>query len=365
MSGTSGYQASLPIAGRPVLVIGAGAAALGRIAALRGARAEVTVIAPEALPAIADMADRDLLTWHRRSWTDADLGQFWLVFAATGDADLDAAVFAACEQQRIFALPGSTTAVAVEPADARHRLGGKVVLVGGGPGDPGLLTVNGLLALREADVIVSDRLAPLAALVEAKKGAQLIDVSKIPRGQFTAQEEINRLLVTHARAGKTVVRFKGGDNFVFGRGGEEWQACAAAGIPVELIPGVSSAIAAPALAGIPVTHRGLNQGFTVISGHVPPGDPRSTLDYAALARTGTDLVLMMAVATLPAIAEALIAGGMDPQTPAATVADGGMPTQQVVRGTVSTIGELTLDAGIMPPAVTVIGAVAGFDPEVG
>ena len=363
MSGTSGYQASLPIAGRPVLVVGAGAAALGRIAALRGARAEVTVIAREALPAIADMADRGLLTWDQREWNDADLKQFWLVFAATGDPGTDEAVFAACESAMVFALPGGTTSVAVEPAEGRRRLGGKVVLVGGGPGDPGLLTVSGLLALREADVIVSDRLAPLAALVEAKKGAELIDVSKIPRGQFTAQEEINRLLIAHAGAGKTVVRFKGGDNFVFGRGGEEWQACAAAGIAVELIPGVTSAIAAPALAGIPVTHRGLNQGFTVISGHVPPGDERSTLDYSALARTGTDLVLMMAVATLPAIAEALVAGGMDPQTPAATIADGGLPTQRVIRGTVASIGELTVAAGIGAPAVTVIGAVAGFDPE--
>ena len=177
---------------------------------------------------------------------------------------------------RLFCLPGSGLVAAAAPG--APAAGGRVVLVGGGPGDPGLLTVAGLAALREADVIVTDRLAPLAALAEARPGTEVIDVSKIPRGATTSQDEINRLLVEHALAGRTVVRFKGGDNFVFGRGGEELEACAAAGVPVRVIPGVTSAIAGPALAGIPVTHKRLNQGFTVISGHVPPGDPRSTLD---------------------------------------------------------------------------------------
>ncbi len=151
---------------------------------------------------------------------------------------------------------------------------GRVILVGGGPGDPDLLTIGGLKALRRADVVLYDHLAPLACLDEVRPGTVLVDVGKIPRGPQTPQEDINALLVEHARAGATVVRFKGGDAFVFGRGSEEWQACAAAGIPVEVIPGVSSAIAGPALAGIPLTHRGLSQSFTVVSGHVGPGPPR-------------------------------------------------------------------------------------------
>jgi uroporphyrin-III C-methyltransferase len=239
---------------------------------------------------------------------------------------------------------------------------GRVVLVGGGPGDPGLLTVAGLEAIRTADVLVCDRLAPLAALKQARPGSVVVDVGKIPRGEFTPQEQINAVLVEHARQGRTVVRLKGGDSFIFGRGGEEWQACAAAGIPVEVIPGVSSAVAAPALAGIPLTHRQLTQGFTVVSGHLPPGHPGSTLDWGALARTNTTLVVMMGVATLGAIADELVCEGLPPGTPAATVADAGMASQRSVRGTLGTIARLTSDAGLGAPAITVIGAVAGFDP---
>jgi uroporphyrin-III C-methyltransferase len=238
---------------------------------------------------------------------------------------------------------------------------GHVTLVGGGPGDPGLLTVAGLDAISRADVIISDRLAPLAALSHAPAGARVIDVAKIPRGEYTPQEQINDLLVEHARAGRRVVRLKGGDNFVFGRGGEELQACAAAGIPVTVIPGVSSAIAAPALAGIPLTHRSLTQGVTVVSAHLPPGHEGSTLDWAALARANTTLVIMMGVATLPDVSAELIAQGMDPATPAATIADAGLPSQHSVRATLATIAAATRDAGIAPPAVTVIGAVAGFE----
>lgn len=190
----------------------------------------------------------------------------------------------------------------------------------------------------------------------------MIDVAKIPRGAFTSQERINELLVEHGRAGRRVVRLKGGDNFVFGRGGEEWQACAAAGVPVRVIPGVSSAIAAPALAGIPLTHRQLTQGFTVVSGHLPPGDPGSTLDWAALARSGTTLVILMGVATLAAITSELVASGLPPDTPAATVADAGLPSQRAVRGRLDDIAAQTAKAGVRPPAITVIGAVAAFRP---
>jgi uroporphyrin-III C-methyltransferase len=157
-----------------------------------------------------------------------------------------------------------------------------------------------------------------------------------------------------------VVRLKGGDSFVFGRGGEEWQACADAGIPVRVIPGVSSATAGPALAGVPLTHRQLTQGFTVVSGHVPPGDPGSTLDWPALARANTTLLIMMGVATLSAITAELIKDGLPGDTPAMTVADAGMPTQLAVHGTLADIARATKDAGIRPPAITVIGSVVNW-----
>jgi uroporphyrin-III C-methyltransferase len=234
---------------------------------------------------------------------------------------------------------------------------GSVVLVGGGPGDLGLLTVAGLEALRTADVVVTDRLVPLGALDEAPEHAEVVHVGKIPRGEFTPQEAINHLIVSHAQAGKRVVRFKGGDSFVFGRGGEEWAACVEAGVPVEVIPGVSSAVAVPALAGIPLTHRSLTQGFVVVTGHVAPGDPRGTVDWEWLGRSGLTLVVLMGVAALPQIAAALVRGGMDPATPAACIADGGLPSMRSVTATITTIANAADHAGIHPPAVTVIGDV--------
>ena len=349
----------LDVAGRPVLVVGAGAAALGRIAALRDGGASVTVVAPEAVAAIADLAERELLVWRQGPVEDADFDGVWLVVAATGDGSIDSDVQLRAEARKLLCMSTSPA-----PSAAGKGNGdGRVVLVGGGPGDPGLITVAGLAAVRAADVVITDRLAPLAVLADVKPGAEVIDVAKIPGGRTTPQEEINRLLIEHATAGKLVVRLKGGDNFVFGRGGEEWRACALAGVPVQIIPGVSSAIAAPALAGIPLTHRTANQGFTVISGHVPPGDVRSTIDYAALAKSGTALVVMMGVGNLAAIAGQLIGFGLDPDTPAATIADGTLPSQKVVRATLLTIEEATHAAGIRPPAVTVIGSVAAFDAE--
>lgn len=236
---------------------------------------------------------------------------------------------------------------------------GSVTLVGGGPGDPGLLTVAGLAALQQADVVLVDHLAPQQSLAHCRPDCAVIGVGKRPHGEFVPQERINELLVEHARSGRRVVRFKGGDNFVFGRGGEEWQHCAAAGVAVRLIPGVTSSVAAPALAGIPVTHRGLVQGFTVVSGHVAPGDPRSDLDWAAVARTGTTLVVLMGVTHLAGIVDALLAAGLAATTPAAVVARAGHPDMRTVRGTVADI--VVRAEGIRPPAVTVIGEVAGLD----
>ena len=234
---------------------------------------------------------------------------------------------------------------------------GRVLLVGGGPGDPGLLTVAGRDALAAADVVVTDRLAPIAAIAEHAPQAEVVHVGKIPRGEFTPQERINELLVEHALAGRTVVRLKGGDGYLFGRGGEEWLECTAAGIPVDVVPGVSSAFAVPALAGIPVTHRGLSQGVAVVSGHVAPDDPRSEVEWPALATSGLTIVVLMGVATLDPIARALVDAGLDPATPAASIADGAGPDQRVVHAPLSGIAAAADAASIAPPAITVIGDV--------
>lgn len=352
---TRGFVADLDLAGRRVVVWGGGPEALAPVTALLESGAVVTVVSDAPGTTVADLAARGLLTVAPPDAAEVLAGAALLV-PATGDPDADAAAARRAGTAGVLAV---RPAVPLLPGGDGH---GEVVLVGGGPGDPGLLTVAGLEAVRTADVLVVDRLAPLSVLQQVRPGAVVVDVAKIPRGAFTAQERINELLVEHGLAGRRVVRLKGGDNFIFGRGGEEWQACAAAGIPVRVVPGVSSAIAAPALAGIPLTHRQLTQGFTVVSGHLPPGDPGSTLDWGALARAGTTLVVLMGVATLPAITAELIGQGMAGSTPAATVADAGLPSQRDVRGTVADIAALTAAAGIRPPAVTVLGAVAGFRP---
>ena len=355
---SSGFSASLELDGLPVLVCGGGPSALSAIRQLLDTGAVVTVVAPEIGATVADLAARGLLIMRRRPPAPDDFTGAALVVPATGMAERDQMIAAAARDHGV-------PAVSPAPATVEQPTGvGSVILVGGGPGDLGLLTVAGLEAIKEADVIVCDRLAPLSALQYARPEAAIIEVAKIPRGTSTSQDRINEILVEHATAGKTVVRLKGGDPFVFGRGGEEWQACASAGILVTVIPGVTSAVAGPALAGVPLTHRELTQGFTVISGHAPPGDRASTLNWQALATTNTTLVIMMGVATLPDITTELIKHGLAADTPAVTVADAAMPSQRAVRGTVADIAALTNDAGIKPPAITVIGAVAGFAPIV-
>jgi len=353
------FAAPLDVAGRRVLVCGGGPAALGPVRALLEARAEVLVVGPEISLTIRDLAARNALSTQDRPVQASDLVGVTLVVPASGNRAADASVAALARAAGVLATVPRTPDVPAERSAGRT---GEVILVGGGPGSLELLTLGGLAAIQRADVIVTDRLAPLAALDQARPDAVVIDVAKIPRGASTSQEQINRVLVEHATGGRTVVRFKGGDSFVLGRGGEEWQACAAAGIPVTVLPGVSSATAGPALAGVPLTHRDLTQGFTVVSGHLPPGDPGSTLDWRALATANTTLVILMGVATLPAITNALQAHGLDPGTPALTVADAGLPGQLTVRATLADIAERTHAAGIRPPAITVIGAVAGFRP---
>ena len=231
-----------------------------------------------------------------------------------------------------------------------------VFLVGAGPGDPGLLTVRGHEVLSRADVVVHDRLSESSLLDLAPAHAERISVGKSPRGPSTPQDEINRLLVEKGGAGLTVVRLKGGDPFVFGRGGEEAQALAAAGVPFEIVPGISSAIAVPAYGGVPVTHRGLSTSFTVVTGHEDPWAATET-DWDAVARVGGTIVVLMGTATRAAIAQRLVDGGLPPDTPVASVTWGTRPEQRSLRTTLAGLA----DAPVEAPAVLVIGAVAGLD----
>jgi uroporphyrinogen III methyltransferase / synthase len=238
--------------------------------------------------------------------------------------------------------------------------GGIVYLVGAGPGDPGLMTRRSLELIAAADAILYDRLVPPGALDGARESAELVYVGKRPGDPAMSQAEINELMVDLARAGKRVVRLKGGDPFVFGRGGEEAEALAAAGVPFEVVPGVTAGVAAPAYAGIPVTHREAASAVAFVTGHEDPEKPDSALDWEALARFPGTLVLYMGVRNLALVAERLVAAGRDPAEGAAVVERGTEPGQRTVTGTLSEIARRVEEAGIRPPAVTVIGEVAGL-----
>jgi uroporphyrin-III C-methyltransferase/precorrin-2 dehydrogenase/sirohydrochlorin ferrochelatase len=389
------YLAGLVLTGRKVVVVGGGHVAQRRVSGLLGAGADVTVVSLDVTPALEGLAGE--LTLVLREFTETDLDGAWYVVAATDDPAVNARVVAAADARHTFcvraddALGGTAWTPAVghhgtvtvgvlgnrEPrksaslrddivtalrdghltaSDALDRSPG-VVLVGGGPGEPELVTVAARHALASADVVVADRLAPRELLDELGPHVELIDVAKLPRGRSASQQTINEVIVDRARAGKRVVRFKGGDNFVFGRGYEELLACAAADVPVTVVPGLSSAIAVPARVGIPVTHRGVAHEFTVISGHLPPGHPDSLVAWDAVAGLRGTLVLLMAVDNAPAIAEALLAGGRDAATPVAVIVDGTMPTERTV---LSTLGTLAADLSahrVVPPAIIVVGEV--------
>ncbi len=240
---------------------------------------------------------------------------------------------------------------------------GVVHLVGAGPGDPGLLTVRALELISAADVILYDRLIPVSALDGARDGAELIYVGKEGRGPQMPQDEIDRLLVEHASAGRRVVRLKGGDPFVFGRGGEEALILREAGIPFEVVPGVTSGIAAPAYAGIPVTQRDRASAVALITGHEDPDKPESAIDWPALAAFPGTLVFYMGVKQLPRIAEQLIAGGRLADEPAAVIERGTLPGQRTVVATLATLAERAAEEGIRPPSITVVGPVAALREE--
>ena len=242
-------------------------------------------------------------------------------------------------------------------------MSGVVHLVGAGPGDPGLLTARALELIAAADVILYDRLIPVTALDGARADAELIYVGKEGRGPQMPQEQIERLLVEHGRAGRRVVRLKGGDPFVFGRGGEEALMLRAAGIAFEVVPGVTSGVAAPAYAGIPVTHRERASAVALITGHEDPEKPESAIDWPALAAFPGTLVFYMGVKQLPAIASRLIAGGRQADQPAAVIERGTLPGQRTVVATLATIAERAAEAGIRPPSITLVGDVAALREE--
>ncbi len=390
------YLLALRLAGRRVVVAGGGTVAARRVPALLDAGAEVAIISPEVSPVLQDLAAAGRIRWAARGYTAGDCGGAWLVCACTDDSAVNAAVAAEADAAGIWCVraddaaasrawtPASGQAgdvrVGVLSGDPRHsagirdalvgalssgaigarrgrRRGGGVALVGGGPGDPGLITVRGRALLAEADVVVADRLAPRSLLEELPADVEIIDAAKIPRGRAMAQEYINSVLVSAAAAGRFVVRLKGGDPFVFGRGAEELLACLRAGLPVTVVPGVSSAIAVPGAAGIPLTHRGVVQEFHVISAHVPPGDERSTVDWAALGMSVATLVLLMATEHLQMITDALMRHGRDPKSPVSVIADGTLPTQRKITATLDTVAHDAAEAGIRPPAVVVVGEV--------
>ncbi|GGX99342.1 uroporphyrinogen-III C-methyltransferase [Streptomyces hiroshimensis] len=409
------YPVGLRLAGRRVVVLGGGQVAQRRLPALIAAGADVLLVSPSATPSVEAMADAGEVRWERRRYEDGDLDGAWYALISTDDPEANRAASAEAEARRVWAVrsddadaasawtpatgrsegitvavltgrdprrsaavrdaiieglrdgsltaphfrarttaTGTPTATGTAPGQAAP---GHVSLVGGGPGDPDLITVRGRRLLAQADVVIADRLGPRDLLDELPPHVEVIDAAKIPYGRFMAQEAINNALIEHALAGKTVVRLKGGDPFVFGRGMEEAQALAEHGIPCTVVPGISSTISVPGAAGIPVTHRGVAHEFTVVSGHVAPDDPRSLVDWEAVARLRGTLVLLMSVENIGAIAEALVRHGRPAGTPVAVVQEGTTAAQRRVDATLATVGERVKAEGIRPPAVIVIGDV--------
>lgn len=394
------YLVGLRLEGRKVVVVGGGTVAQRRLPLLIAAGADVHVIARDVTPSVEAFAP---ITLTVRDFRDEDLDGAWYVLAATDDPEVNAAIVAGAERRRIFCVRADVAieGTAVTPASfdydglsvgvlarGEHRRsaairtaihealqtgviadrsgdpGGVVregvALVGGGPGDPELITVRGRRLLAHADVVVADRLAPPELLAELGPHVEVIDAAKIPYGRAMAQEAINNVLIDRAKAGKFVVRLKGGDPFVFARGYEEVIACAEAGVPVTVVPGVTSAIAVPALAGIPVTHRHVTHEFVVVSGHVAPDHPESLVNWDALAAMSGTIVLLMAVERIELFAAVLLAGGRPADTPVMVVQHGTTAAQRTLRATLADVGERVRSEGIRPPAIIVIGPVAGF-----
>jgi uroporphyrin-III C-methyltransferase/precorrin-2 dehydrogenase/sirohydrochlorin ferrochelatase len=360
----------------------------------------VTVVAPEVSGDVQRLIAENDLTWMPRAARASDVNGAWLVHSATGDRRVDGAVARWCENRRILCvntsdgahgtarlaaetrsgdvIVGVVSDAGIDPGRAarlrdavaallrdgtlplrrrRRSTAGRVDLVGGGPGPADLMTVRGRRLLAEADVVVADRLGPTDVLSELEADVEIIDVGKRPGHHPVPQEEINALLVAHARRGKRVVRLKGGDPFVYGRGGEEVSACLTAGVPVEVVPGLTSAVSVPQAAGIPVTHRGTSAGMHLVNGQAEISP--STL--AALADDGVTTVVLMGVAALPRLAAAAKAAGTPADRPVAIIENGHTAAQRTTRTTVAAMVADAAAAGVRNPAVIVIGDVARAD----
>ncbi|NYI41027.1 uroporphyrinogen-III C-methyltransferase [Demequina lutea] len=386
---------SLGLARRRVVVVGGGGVGTRRSRALVAEGADVLVVAPFASADIAAMASRGELEWRQRAVSRADIEGAWLVVAATDNPTANASITLWCEEQRTWCVnaadaEGTPARVAAQSThgdvaigvvslgaadprravrirdalgrvidegdiDVRHVRAreGRVMLVGSGPGAEDLVTVRGMRALAEADVVVADRLGATMLLDRLSHDVEIIDVGKSPDHHPVPQHEINDLLVDRAKKGLTVVRLKGGDPFVFGRGGEEVHACVSAGVSVEVIPGITSAIAVPGLAGIPVTQRGVAATVVITSGHLGPDEATR----AALAE-GATVVALMAVGTMGDFMAAALDAGADPRTPVAIIECGSTPRERVTRATISDASLIADETGVKPPAVIVIGGVA-------
>ena len=397
------YLLGLRLGDRRVVVVGGGGVASRRVPALLDAGAEILLVSPKVAASLEDLAAAGRIRWEARGYQPGDCAGAWLVCACTDDAAVNAAVTTAAETQRTWCVraddagasaawtPASGRAgdvrVGVLSGDPRHSaairdavVGGLqsgelsarhgrgrragVAIIGGGPGDPGLITVRGRQLLAEADVVLTDRLAPRSLLDELRDDVKIIDVGKIPYGRAMAQEHINAALISHARAGRFVARLKGGDPFVFGRGAEEVLACLRAGVPVTVVPGVTSAVGVPTSAWIPVTHRGVAQEFHVVSVHVSPGDERSTVNWELLGGSSGTLVLLMAVERIGAVADELMRYGRSPDTPVSVIADGTLPTQRTIKSTLEQVESLVAKEGVRPPAIVVVGDVVTVAAEI-
>lgn len=401
------YPLFLDLSGRPVLVVGGGPVAERRTDTLVSAGAAVTVVSPWATEGLAAAAAAGRLNLDLREFDPGDVVGCWLVHACTGDRAVDDAVVAAAESAGIWSVragdadrSAAWTAATAHTTDGvqfavnggrdprraqvlrdtvadlaadgllpirRRRTGaaaapGRVFLVGAGPGDPDLMTVRARRVLSLADVVVTDRLAPAAVVAGLPADVEIVDVGKAPGRHALPQDEINDLLVDRAKQGKVVVRLKGGDPFVLGRGGEEALACLTAGVAVEVVPGVTSAVSVPAAAGIPVTHRGVSTSFLMLSAHDGSDE---VVRRAACTPPDTTLVLLMGVRHLADTAAALIEHGRPAGLPAAVVSGGWTPEQATVTGTLATIADRAAQAGATSPAVIVIGEVAGLRTDLG
>lgn len=407
MAESPAYPVGLRLTDRRTVVLGGGQVAQRRLPALIAAGADIHLVSPTATPSVEAMADAGEITWERRRYETGDLKDAWYALIATSDTEANRAASAEAEAHRVWCVRSddADAATALTPATGRsegvtvavlttdihgrdprrtaairdavveglrdgtlvaphHRTRTPgVALVGGGPGDPDLITVRGRRLLAEADVVIADRLGPRDLLAELPPHVEVIDAAKIPYGRFMAQEAINNALIEHAKQGKSVVRLKGGDPFVFGRGMEEAQALAEEGIPCTVVPGISSSISVPGAAGIPVTHRGVAHEFTVVSGHVAPDDERSLVDWAALAKLRGTLVVLMGVDKIGRIAETLTAHGRSPETPVALIQEGTTAAQRRVDATLATVAAEVTAHEVRPPAVIVIGDVVNVGPD--